>query len=229
MPGDTPLLSVLIATLTRRQQQFLRLAQDLSAQAEAAADPVEIVALQNSGEKTLAEYRQDLLNDARGEYVCFVDDDDLVADVYVKTITEVIMAERPDTVTFPQLCTGTAAPITLFGISYLGQPWQPVLVHGMPVYVRVFSHVLPVRADLARKATFVAEGMPGYTQEDQVYVQTLVPHLNQPGYREAQVSEPLYCYMFNPSDTTQDGPIAWSSPEHDRPVIASPCFRWCGE
>ena len=51
---------------------------------------VEIVGLVNDGKKNIGEYRNGLINQAKGEYVVFIDDDDWVADSYVADIVSAI-------------------------------------------------------------------------------------------------------------------------------------------
>src|SRR5688572_3266855 len=48
--------------------------------------PVEIIAYWNNGERPIGKIRQDLLAEAKGEYVCFIDDDDWVPDYYLDEI-----------------------------------------------------------------------------------------------------------------------------------------------
>lgn len=222
-------LSILIPTLKSREKYFLALARNLCWQA--AGKQVEILALQNNGTHTLAEYREKLLREARGQYVVFIDDDDLVRSEYVSYILNALET-NPHVVVFPQFCTGTACPVTLFGMGYDGAPWDPVLADGLPAYVRAYSHVLPVRREIAGKSTFINPAMPsGYTQEDQVFVAGVVEQLRALGQdlREERIQVPLYCYMFNATGTsTQTGrPKEADEPMPlIRPVVGSPNFHW---
>lgn len=60
---------------------------------------VEIVVKSDDGELTSGVKRQMLVNEANGMYVAFIDDDDMVAEDYVKTILAACEA-TPDVVTF---------------------------------------------------------------------------------------------------------------------------------
>jgi len=229
-PGYRPLLSVLMPTLVRREPVFCELVKGLCGQAEASAAPVEIVGLQNAGERPLAEYREMLLRDARGEFLCFVDDDDQVAGDYVDQICAALRSEpAPDVVTFVQDGSGTQAGVTLFGLGFLGAPWHPVIVNGVATYLRVYSHMQPIRAEVARQGSFLRPGGLGFTQEDQHFAMSVVPLLLERGSREAHVPRVLYTYNFmSAGDSTQQGRQHGVDGEHERPAIASPCFRWYG-
>lgn len=228
-PGYRPLLSVLIPTMVKREDMFLELAGELCRQAEAVEAPVEIVGLQNQGEKTIAEYRELLLRDARGTYLCYVDDDDAVAHDYVWQLTSTIQAYEPDVVTFVQACEGLPAKLTLFGLQYLGAPWPPQVVSGQLTYLRVYSHMQPIRAEIARQGSFITPGGLGYTQEDQHFAHSIVPLLIERGSKQAHVSQILYTYRFMAAgESTQQGRQHEVIMAHTPPKIGSPCWRWYG-
>jgi len=248
-PGYKPLLSVLMPTLVRREELFLALAGKIAAQAEAVDQPVEVVGLQNTGERPLAEYRELLLRDARGTYLCYVDDDDDVPDIYVHQITQALTTPLPhdckpgaggclpdDHFTYPDVITwiqdsvNLQARITLFGLQFLGAPWPPVTVNGELTYLRVYSHMQPILTEIARQGSFIVPGGLGFTQEDQHFANSVVPILLARGSRQAHIPQVMYTYRFMAAGhSTQEGmqPDADDS-AHERPVIKSPCFRWYG-
>jgi hypothetical protein len=239
-PGFKPLLSILMPTMAKRAGQFMPLVTGLLAQCEASAHPVEVVGLANVGEKSLAEYRELLLRDARGKYLCFVDDDDQVAGDYVESITAALTddpspwpdGEGPDVVTFWQDGTGTQARMTLFGLQFLGAPWHPVVVNGIPTYLRVYSHMQPIRAEIAKQGSFLVAGALGFTQEDQHFANSVVPLLLNRGAREAHVAKVLYSYLWmSTGESTQQGKQEPEGRDADLkpPEIGSPCFRWYGQ
>ena len=225
------LLSVLICTLVRREDRFLHLLGTLLPQAEAFPGRVEVVALQNGGEKSLAEYREALLRDARGKYLCYVDDDDAVADCYIAELVSAL-DQDPDVVAFDQFCTGIGASLTRFGLEHEGAPWHPVMSDGQLAYLRAYSHVQPIRSEIARQGSFIRSCAPGYTGEDVNFAQSVLPLLRERGSRQARIGQVLYSYLWRSAgDSTQDGPqpagLAIQAQSHMRPVINSFCFRWC--
>jgi len=87
---DSVKLSILIPTLASRQEQCLTLVDSLLDQVEFndLVGKVEIITQYDSGEKSIGTKRNELIQKAKGEYVCFVDDDDNVSKDYVKLLME---------------------------------------------------------------------------------------------------------------------------------------------
>ena len=208
-----PLWSVLTPTLSSRQAKFLALMAVLLPQAEADGR-VEVVALHNDGAYSIAEYRQALLEDARGGYVSFVDDDDLVEPDFVPAVTAA-MEGGPDYVAFQHAyySNGNREPRPVVtGIQY--EHWHDTA----EAMIRGVTHINPVRAAIARQADFrrPSEGR----LEDVSYVEQVSPLLKT----QADVGRILYHYRHDSADSVQYGlkPHAYAP----RPVIRSPVFRW---
>lgn len=205
------LWSILIPTLSSRREKLRRLLDVLLPQAEEDGC-VEVVALHNDGEKPLAEYRQALLEDARGEYLSFVDDDDLVAADFVAAVTAA-MYTRPDFIAFEAAYyrDGRFDSCVRTGLQY--QTWRD----DGDRRDRDVTHLNPVRAELARQADFRA---PSEGAEDWSYVSALRPLLKT----QADTGKLLYHYHHNSSDSVQH-----HLPPHahaPRLEVASPAFRW---
>ena len=78
-------LSILIPTLKGREHYFNRIKSELLRQMRSLPnDDVVIQTCTDSCERTTGDKRNELINSAWGEYVTFVDDDDMITDVYVK-------------------------------------------------------------------------------------------------------------------------------------------------
>lgn len=86
MSNLAPKWSICIPTVVDRPQLFERLRDCLAPQVEQANGQVEVVVFWNNYERQLGELRQMLVEDARGDYLNFIDDDDLVVEDYVETI-----------------------------------------------------------------------------------------------------------------------------------------------
>jgi glycosyltransferase involved in cell wall biosynthesis len=87
-------LSILVPTVPMRVgAQFKTLITDLYRQAEGL--PVEILGLYDNKKRSIGAKRNALLELAQGDYIVFIDDDDIVANDYVKIVLEVINA-NPD-------------------------------------------------------------------------------------------------------------------------------------
>jgi hypothetical protein len=92
-----PLLSILIPTIPSRRQLFERLLAKLRGQVASSSvgGEVEILALLDNHEHTVGAKRNRLVDQARGSFVAFVDDDDDVSDRYVPLICTALR-EHPD-------------------------------------------------------------------------------------------------------------------------------------
>src|SRR4030095_2341394 len=67
-------------------------------------DPVEHLVLLDNKKRTVGEKRDALMRAARGDYISFVDDDDMIALDYVALILQKIRL-APDVITFMQQAT----------------------------------------------------------------------------------------------------------------------------
>lgn len=87
------LLSVLICTLTSRKEQLKALHSHLSKQIEDnhLTEEVEILIFEDAGRYPVGMKRNALIEAAQGIFICFVDDDDWVADDYIVSICDTII------------------------------------------------------------------------------------------------------------------------------------------
>lgn len=110
------LWSILVMTVPGREQKLASLLSVLEPQ---ATREVEILVLRDNIRRSIGTKRNALVSIANGEYVSFVDDDDMVDDRYVYRIGEAL-ADRPDVVCFNAWVTGCPGPdrIAKFSNSY---------------------------------------------------------------------------------------------------------------
>ena len=85
-------LSILICTIIERKNLLNRLLNILNKQ---KTDDVEVLVESDNKQISIGEKRNKLLNKAVGDYVAFIDDDDLVSDDYVKKVLQAIES-KPD-------------------------------------------------------------------------------------------------------------------------------------
>ncbi len=111
-------LSVLVCTIPERFDKFNALLRKLNLLSFNLG--VEILH-DNSpkGTKTIGGKRNDLLNKAVGEYVCFVDDDDDISDDYFTEILKAIES-KPDCVGFEIACNMEGKKVN-FSLKHLGK------------------------------------------------------------------------------------------------------------
>jgi len=90
------ILSILIPSLVSRKQHLDLLCSYISNQihqymVDKKIDVnVEILCQIDNGEATIGQKRNDLLNNAKGEYLCFIDDDDRISSNYISLVLEAI-------------------------------------------------------------------------------------------------------------------------------------------
>jgi glycosyltransferase involved in cell wall biosynthesis len=83
-----PLLSILIPTLRSRADKLSKLLNRLEFQRQ--TKPVQLLWIGDNKSITVGEKRNMLLAASKGEWVCFVDDDDEVSDRYLELILDTI-------------------------------------------------------------------------------------------------------------------------------------------
>lgn len=145
----TDILTICILTLNDREQFYKRLRQCLDPQV--MGKPVRIITVKDNYESTIGEKRNAAVDFVETEYMCFIDDDDLVAMHYVDTILKMLEA-KPDAVGIRGMLTeGKSAP--LYFINQLGYDWEakPKRIKGQMTYLRPVNHLNPIRTEIARK------------------------------------------------------------------------------
>lgn len=189
------LLSICIASITTRRPLLASLLAKLNGQINALPEPmnVELLVEVDAKQAPVGRKRNALLDRAIGAYVCYVDDDDDVADDYVRRIVEAIVA-RPD-----------ADCVGLKGIITTGGRDPRVFIHSITcggyferdgIYYRTPNHLNPVRLAHAR-ATRFPELRCG---EDAQYAGRLATA----GLLKAEVmldDPPVYFYRYDPKHT----------------------------
>lgn len=111
-------LSILICSLLERRKDFLdRLLNILEPQI--IDKNVEIIIISDNAKRSIGQKRNNALNMANGEYVCFIDDDDLISDNYVDSILEK-MENNPDVIVFDAQITfdGNNPKLVKYGREY---------------------------------------------------------------------------------------------------------------
>ena len=203
-------LSILIATLGQREERFKRLLDALLPQVD-KYDDIEVIAYWNNFERPLVEIRQALLNQAKGEYVCFIDDDDTVPNYYCDEIMQ-----RLDGVDYVgwqmQLYTnGEKAKPTYHSLRYSN--WHD----DEDGYYRNVSHLNPIKREIALKAGFSSkEGVP----EDYDWANRVGSLVKTENY----IDKVMYYYHHTADDSHWAGGKALK--DWERPNIINKHFNW---
>lgn len=185
------ILSICIPTVPQRNEVFLQLYNKILKQVDKlnAYDKVEIVTDNAAvGEKSTGKKRNDLLLKSKGEYICFIDDDDDISDNYVDLILYTIERYKPD-------CIGMLGKMTYDGVRET--KWnlskdnenEDRYVNGELIYYRKANHLSPIKREHALKAMF-----PDISNaEDKGYSEAVNKYLKT----ETFIGEYLYHYRFS--------------------------------
>ncbi len=173
-------LSILICSLEDRLVQLQQLRTKLIDQSD--MDVVEILTETDAGEMHTGAKRNKLLLQAKGDYIAFVDDDDMVSDDYVSKILKAIET-NPD-------CCGLEGIITTDGNN------PHLFIHSLTcgswyekdgIYYRTPNHLNTVKREIALKVMF-NDDMSNC--EDRDYSLRIQPYLKTEEY----IKGPIYFY-----------------------------------
>ncbi len=219
--AKTPSLSVLIPTLYKRRDMRRELFRSLEAQA-GADGRVEILSLEDRGETPSGAKRNILLQSARGEYVAFVDDDDVVSPDYVgvllsaihhgqcqerrDSLTCSITCAQPDVITFDleRTARGKATRRMEFRTYHKDHVGLPGGLIGMAA-----NHLCAWRRSVARRVGFVP--WLGYNDDVFWYTPLLASGLAK---YEMHIPEVLYQYRWNNQTTANQSGTAVAFTHH---------------
>lgn len=204
-------LSILIATIGRREQKFSSLLKTLNPRVQAFNGQIEIVAYWNNGELPIGEIRRALIEQAKGEYVCFIDDDDSVPEYYCDLIMQAL-EKSYDYVGFKVqfFNEGVEAKPVFHSISY--GHWH----EDERGYYRGVTHLNPIKRSIALQGDFGKKG----TGEDEHWSRS-VTHLVK---NEAYIDRVMYFYYHDKADTSFGSGKLYG--KHTRPKIEQPYFSY---
>jgi glycosyltransferase involved in cell wall biosynthesis len=174
-------LSVLICTLPERQAKFERLWNQLINQYRSGVHFL----VDNHDQITIGEKRNRLLARANSEYVCFIDDDDIISAKYITNILNALQS-KPDCVGIEgiMLCNGNCP--RKFYHTVEAEGWYT----SGATYWRTPNHLNPIRTDIVKQIGFNASKSFG---EDLEFSKRVRPLLKS----EVMIEEPIYYYLYN--------------------------------
>lgn len=176
-----------ILHLPKRAKLYATLINELNKQIRSinAQDKIEILTETDNGENSVGKKRNNVIDKASGEYVCFIDDDDSVTDIYVSETLRALET-KPDVVEL---------------VGYLPKYNLP-FIHNLNcgghfkkdgIQFRTPNHLNTIKTDIARKVRYleISHG------EDQDYSHRL---WNSGLMKtEALIGKRMYIYEFNPA------------------------------
>lgn len=148
------MLSILILTIHSRKKLLQRLLHELSKQFHEnkleAFEHYEIL-INSDEDKTIGEKRNDLLQRARGNYVAFIDDDDIITGSYIKSFVKGYELQ-PDCFSLRGIITWDGQRPEVFEHSIKYTAWQTT---DNPIkYERFPNHLNFIKTSIAKQFTF---------------------------------------------------------------------------
>jgi glycosyltransferase involved in cell wall biosynthesis len=186
-------LSILILTLPTRIDLYSRLIKSLNQQVieNNLMHRVQILTLGDTKEISVGEKRNILLNKSIGRYVCFIDDDDVIATNYLSVIMSALDSNA-DVITF---CGDYVE-------NEIRTPFSISMVHRgnynhTNMFYRLPNHLCPVKREIALSCQFTDKNFG----EDSDYAEKINNYIKN----EFHIQEKLYFYMYD-SNTSQTKP-----------------------
>jgi len=194
------ILSILIPTLEQRAYELAKLINEINIQTFSidAFDKVEIKmvsdSLTNPNRQSTGRKRNELLTMANGEYVWFVDDDDMILPNAIPNILKALES-KPDSLAINGIMTTDGGNLKHWYIAK-DNPYEAQVINGQEVYLRYPNHITVIKKEIARKI-----GFPDKSNHEDFDFAT---RLKESGLIkvEAVVEEPVYHYQYKTYDKT---------------------------
>jgi len=178
-------LSLLVCTIPSRAHLLQRLLDRLKPQ---LTEDVELLIDLDDGDVSIGVKRQRLLERASGDYIAYIDDDDLVHERYVPLILEALKT-NPDCVGFKsnRYVNGKHSAIAYYSRRHRPDRWV-IDENGFKTVWRCCNHLNPVRREIALQIGFKDKDKG----EDCQYAGRIKRFLKQESY----IDEFLYEYYY---------------------------------
>lgn len=149
-----PILSILICTLPSRKKLFDKLVMELASQIvdHNLEEQVEVVYNDTNSKMTTGEKRNLLLEQASGEYLCFVDDDDTISKDYLSTLVNACKQGKDCVELRLQVLSNCHLGDSIFHFS-INHGLEPKLLQE-DVYIYPIGHLCPVKSEIAKRFQF---------------------------------------------------------------------------
>ena len=179
-------LSILIPTLINRFSYLERLMKSLNNQLD---ESIEVITELDSGESSIGYKRNSLLSKAKGEYISYIDDDDIVSSDYISKTLNAIQS-KPDCVGIHLLHIedNNLKGFTYHSLRYKSWYDTTDINTGYKRYYRNPNHINPIKRDIALKCPFPDISMG----EDKEYSKNILQYLKTEEY----IIEPIYYYLY---------------------------------
>jgi glycosyltransferase involved in cell wall biosynthesis len=183
------ILSILIPTLPERAEKFNKLFFDINFQIEMqnAFGIVEVLIDEAPKGKSIGEKRNQLLQKASGEYVCFIDDDDKLSNDYIRLILKALQS-KPDCISLKGVITFDGHDPKIFEHSIRYSEYRTTA--NVITYERYPNHLNVIKSSIAKQFKFQEISFGEDTDwATQIHKSGLLK-------KEVHIDEILYYYKF---------------------------------
>lgn len=144
------ILTICICGLDERLGQLSKLLHNLHFQSE--GKPVQILTEVDNRKIPTGTKRNKMYNEAEGEYVCSIDDDDSIEPDYVDLILKALES-KPDAVSINGIMTTNNRDLATWNISK-DNDYVATRKHGRIHYLRFHNHLSPMKKSIAIQFPF---------------------------------------------------------------------------
>jgi len=150
---ENKLLTIGICTLEERKDFLNRLLGFINQHTDSETiQSVEVIVNSDNGEKSVGQKRNEIISAARGKFVSFVDDDDLISEEYCKLIVDAIKSDDDLD------CIGFAGMYYVNGIERMvfkhANAYGGHFKDNDGIQYRPINHLNPVRSEIAKLIGF---------------------------------------------------------------------------
>lgn len=190
-------LSILIPTIKDRTEMLNRLLEVLKPQ---IVEGVELIIDKDDGEVPIGEKRNRMMQKATGEYVCFIDDDDMIPPYYVAKILNAIEL-NPDCVGFwlIRYVNGVESGMACHSLRYRKYATVESDTR-LTMYERTPNHLNPIKRSIAIQVPFPTTNHG----EDTDFAKRVYPMLESEVFVDSEMYRYLYVDMDKRKETTND-------------------------
>lgn len=178
-------LTILIPTLFSRIDKLKTLLTELNYQIQ--NKPVQILWIGDNKSMTVGEKRNLLIDSAKGEYICFIDDDDSIFDHYIDTILSAIGYDK-DIICFQGTQTTNGLPDCPFkydrnaGRNFKktidGKRWKVMIPDHLCIWKKsIISETFPLK-NLGEDHDWAKAMAFNYKNDDVLYLTDTLYHYN---------------------------------------------------
>lgn len=114
---------------------------------------IEIIINEDDGKKSIGVKRQEVIDKAKGKYISFIDDDDMVSISYITKIADTLSLKNVDGVGFLGIFYYEGNPGLLF--SHANKNKTHHLSECGKIQYRTLNHLNPVKTDIARQIKYL--------------------------------------------------------------------------